>query len=452
MKIGIPQPPRSRIVYFSRGKTAPEELTTLLDSENYRVESRNEAQNADIAIVDIRYETGAKINAQSVVNNIRKFAPECSVIFLIEQNTEYTTRQALRRFGELIVADQAYHHVVARIRQITRLRNIAEETGERLKSLATMNRLGEFPPIMTPSTPPKVLVAGEPGPAALASTRACDAISAKSVSVFSPGQAMRALDHEQFDAAVFIAASDTDPMMSLLRALRRHPKHSVIPIICVARDADAAAALAVRGAQDFIIDDFIGDDMRSRIQLVARRGRLMRAMRGFLKACNGEGIRDAASGAFTSAFLTEHGAKLCARADQTRRPLSLTGVSLVAEYNDGTTGTPGVQALHKAAGVINRITRAEDVVVRITSDSFLVAMPSTIAEDAKKIALRIEGVLENTVFRDDKHDALFSISAISTTFERAPNMCIEEIVAQAVKDLRETGTSVTTSPLELSPQ
>ena len=241
-------------------------------------------------------------------------------------------------------------------------------------------------------------------------------------------------------------------MMSLARALRRHPKHSVIPIIFLTETSEDACVLAERGAQDFMFNHIISDDLRGRLQLSARRGRLLRAMNGFLRTCSGESVRDPASGAFTALFFSEHGARLCLRAEQTGRPLSFAAISLSASFNDGKKGSPSKKSLHQVARLINRITRAEDVVARIANDTFMIAMPATIVKDAKTVGLRVEGVLGNTVFRQDKGDDLFSVQSNLTVFERPHGATIEDVAVSAIKKLRTSEKTKRAVPQTQSPQ
>lgn len=437
MKIGLPTSPRVRCLLHNLSEDHTYDHSTLkalFADANYDLLVPGTENKADIVLIDLRARLSSLNKTTKKLQTVRARSPEASFIFLIDNACDISIRHALRRLGELVVTGDDYRHIVARIRQIVRLRNIAEETGERLKTLATMNRLGEFPPILTSNAAANVLIAGPPGPAALAIAGSCRDAVKQCISVFSPGQAMRALDHDNFDAAIFIAESDNDPMMSLVRALRRHPKHGDIPILCVSDEADFSALLAARGGQDFIHERFIGEDIRARLQLVVRRGRLMRSMRTFLKACVGDGVKDNASRAFTSAFLNEHGARLCMRADQTGRPLGIAAIRM-QPLSDHSSNLPGDAALQKAASLLTRITRAEDFVARISADTFMIAMPATAQSDAQNVAKRIVGVVENTVFRDEEAGTLFSAHVTSTAFERPASLIIEEVVAHAVKQL-----------------
>ena len=225
--------------------------------------------------------------------------------------------------------------------------------------------------------------------------------------------------------------------MSLARSLRRHPKHASMPIIFPVDDPDVAADFASRGAANFILTTHLATDISVKVQIAARRARLLKTMRRFLEACEGEGVRDPASGAFTATFLTEHGARLCARADQSGRRMSMIALKIEMDAAESGAPEPGRRALHQAARLINRVTRVEDMVARVASNTFLVLAPATTGANAATAAQRIQGVLENTLFRSDDDALRYGVTIETAICERPEGYCIEESVAMALAALRD---------------
>ncbi|WP_428409311.1 GGDEF domain-containing protein [Hyphococcus sp.] len=436
MQEDIGAAPKARIVYVG-GDEARGALTVAFEDAGYALVSHEDASRADIGLIDLRGRHVSSRKAQSIAGLLRKSSPESSILIMIDPYIDETARRALRRHGELVVMLTRPEALIERCRQVLRLRNIAEEAGERLKSLAGLNRLSDFPPISAPAAHLRVLIAGEAGPVALAALNALKPITEQCVCVFSAGQALRAVESMRFDAAIFLPKRDSDPLMSLARSLRRHPKHANMPIIFPMHDPDDAAAFAQRGASDFLLTGHIASDLGPKAQLSARRARLLKSMRRFLQACEGDGVRDQGSGAFTSAFLAEHGARLCARADQNGRAMALIALRIETESKDHGEAEPGRRALHQAARLINRVTRAEDLAARVATDTFLVLLPATTEKNAEKAALRIQGVLENTVFRSTNDDLLYGVHVETAAVARPDGCCIEECVALALAVLRE---------------
>ncbi len=427
---------KARIIHV--GDEESRAALTLGFAENdFELVPLGEPGRGDIGLIDLRGKRVSSRKAQSIAALLRKSSPESSLLIVIDSYVDETARKALRRHGELVTVSSSTDGLLERCRQILRLRNIAEEAGERLKTLATLSRLNEFPAISAPACSLKILIAGEAGPLALTILNSLLPVSEQCVCVFSAGQALRAVETSEFDAAVFLPKCDSDPLMSLVRSLRRHPKHASMPVIFPIHDPDQSAGLVLRGASDFLLASQLAADIGPKIQIAARRSRLVKTMRHFLQACQGEGVRDAASGAFTATFLAEHGARLCSRADQTGRALSLVALRIETESKTQGEPEPGKRALHQAARLINRVTRAEDVVSRIASDIFLVMMPATTEQNADKAAQRMRGVLENTVFRSTSDDLLYGISVSLAACVRPVGFCIEECVALVLAELRE---------------
>lgn len=434
---------RTRIVCLCDDSDAKEALTAPLTAAGCQIVSAREANNIDIGLIDLRRHAITEKKARSISALLRRGSPDCRMFFLVNGAMAASSRYALRRHGEVVCAGADIAHVIERFRQAVRLRNIAEETGERLKSLTALNRLAAFPPVAASSAPPRMLIAGEPGPVALEAANALQADTTACVSVFSAGQVMRALDYRDFDGLIIAPSGEHDPLLTVARTLRRHPKYFALPVIAVAGAEEDAGLFARKGATDVMLADHLDADLAHRVLLSTRRARLTQSMKLFLGACAGDGVRDPASMAFTGAFALEHGARLCARADQTGRPLSAVVIRLRNACNGG---EPARASLPRAAQLMNRLTRAEDMIARIAPATFLALMPATSRGGAEKSSLRIEGVLENTVFRGQSDRDLFSMRVSTGVYQRAGGTCIEETAARALAGLRDDEGTGTTAP------
>ena len=428
---GTVNAPRARIVCISKDDACLDALTVSFHDAGYEVITPGSCA-ADLCAVDLRTQNISSKKVRSIAAVLRHKSPEAAIFFLIDPGLNARGRAALRRFGEVIPATDTFEHLLERCRQMLRLRNIAEESGERMKSLAALNKLVEFPAIATSNEPLNILIAGAPGPAASSCISAVSCTVDQYTGVLTAGQTLRALDHNDFDAAIFLPLEQNDTLYSVTRAMRRNKKYAGVPIIHIAEDESTLPLLAKQGASEFMLRGHITDDLGVKIQLAARRYRLLRSMRDFLRACTGVGVRDQTSGAFTASFLAEHGARICARADQTGRPLSAALIQLTASSDVET--RPGHKIMHQAARLMNRITRAEDLTARIGPDTFVVLCPATIAADVQTMALRIDGVLTNTVFREGQTNTLHSVTVNAAICARNPGTAIEEVIAALIKE------------------
>ncbi|MEM9496156.1 MAG: hypothetical protein AAGA09_09145 [Pseudomonadota bacterium] len=79
--------------------------------------------------------------------------------------------------------------------------------------------------------------------------------------------------------------------------------------------------------------------------------------------------------------------------------------------------------------LIRHITLADNMLVRISADSFALMMPATVEDDADLVSVRIEGVLGNTLRHTDADVASVRVAWSAVT--RQNGQCIEETAAAA---------------------
>lgn len=424
--------PRARIAWISPIAGSCAEAAPSFEKAGYALIEPEARERIDVAVVDFRARRVSAKAAQRLAALIRRKAPECGIVYLGSPLLAAAERAHLRRTGDLILTEDDLRPAVEACRQRLRIRNIAEEAGERLKTIAALTRLSEFPPIDASGAPPSVLVAGAAGPGALAVLGAAEMVGKQCAGAFSAAQAMRALETNAFDCAVFLPAGMGDPLIGLARAMRRHRRFRDTAVLLAASDEALRARLAASWGSDVIGIHHAREDLPARLVSATRRARLIAAMRRFLSACAGEGVRDRLSGGFTSQFFGQHAQRVFARADQTGRSDSLVGLRL-APLAEGAAGEP--RTLTEAARLVNRVTRAEDCVGRLSRDTFVVLMSATTAADAAIAARRIEGVIGNTMFRARGREAPFPVAAATAVVERAAGMGLEETIAGVLSKL-----------------
>ncbi len=440
---------RARIACVTVGAAPDQALTEICAKAGYQIFGSTDADQADLGLVDLRGVQITSRRASSLADAIRRKSPDSALLFVVDPKPEMHEFAPLRRFGEVTPAADAVDHVGRRMRETIRLRNIAEEAGERLKSLAAINRSVDFPVIATDASPPRVLIVGAPGPAAIDAINAIGNVADFCACVLTAGQAMRALDHQPFDLAIFLPTKEDGAIPALTRALRRHPKLGRTALLHIGENVnDLATASRRGGGGEFVLRAHISETLGQRATLIARRARLTHAMRGFLRACSGEGVRDVASGVFTPTFLGQHGARIAARADQTGRPLSV----ILTRLCDDSKGRRenDRRALRQGARLLGRITRAEDMVARIAPGLFAVICPATTPVDANHIALRIDGVLSNTAFRRNNDGAPQSLKIDVGVATHKQGAAISETIAAGIRKL--PGTEKPKQPRQQSPQ
>lgn len=422
---------RARIAWLSPEERMPADAAAQFEKAGYTLVEAGSFPAPDLAVVDLRQHKLTAKAAQKLAAVTRSAAPDCGLIYVGPYSLAASERAHLRRSGDLVLAEFDVAAVIEACRQRLRLRNIAEETGERLKSIAASTRLSDFPPIETSNAAPSVIIAGAPGPSALAALAAAETVSERTIGALSAAQAMRALEVGAFDCAVILPNSAGDPLLGLARAMRRHRQFQDLPVILI---GDGRARPGGNIAE-LMPDAHIADDLGARILAVSRRARLAAAMRRFLSACAGDGVRDPLSGAFAPPFFSQHAERLFARADATRRPLTLIGLRLAAAGPDDAEPA-AARTLADAARLVHRVTRAEDFLARLSSDTFVALLSATAARDGAVAAKRIEGVIANTMFRESSGGRPFAVAAATAIVEKPPRARLDETVATVLSRLK----------------
>ncbi|MEM8936713.1 MAG: diguanylate cyclase [Pseudomonadota bacterium] len=424
--------PRARIAVFEFAGARLDEWVHACGQFHYGAEDGLRASASDVTIFDLRDVETAPRNLSAIAETARRQSPEAPIISVLSPDCGQPLRAAARKLGDVIPASDDLTHIGQRLRSVIRLRNVAEETGERLKSLAALNCLAAYPMIATEETPFRALIAGAPGAPAIVAHNALTAAKFSTVSVLSASQAMRALDHDEFDCVVFFPSSENDPLVGLSNTLRRGSHLGAVATLRIAPDVAALERAGRETGGDTVLIDEIAAECGRKARNAARRARLMRAMRPFLEACHGDGVCDAVSGAFSSTFLSAHGARLCGRADQTERPLSYILATLTAQ-RAGRCSTPGRFALRRLGQAIKQTVRIEDCVARIARDRFLILMPATNEAGAQAAAQRLEGVIAHTPYQESEAGLPYRAHATVTVGARARGASIEECVADALR-------------------
>ncbi len=398
--------------------------------EHYRL-TAGATNGADLAVIDLRKRVWSPRVASRLAAFARTSAPEAGIVFIGPIDLAFAERANLRRTAELALVGDDLAPAVEACRQKLRIRNVAEETGERLKSVAALTRLSQFPPIDTSPEPPSVLVAGSPGRDALAAIAAASSVASVCEAALSAGQAMAALETGLYDCAVFLPNGAGDPLLALARAMRRHARLRNVPAIVI---SDPSLREPPSNCEQMACAH-AADDLPSRIQILTRRARLLAAMRRFLSACAGDGVRDRISGAFTPAFFGQHAERIFARSAQTGRVLSLIGVRIAKSPGDSFDAA-SVRVQTQAAQLVNRVTRAEDCVGRVAQDTFVVMTAATAEADAEIAARRIGGVIANTMFRSRCDRRVFPVATATAVIERRPKERLEEALARVLASLK----------------
>ena len=178
---------RARAAWISAdGAAPPDAVLDRFTTAGWRISLGAGATPVDLAVIDLGDRGVSSKAVEAMAATVRRAAPECVLVFRAGSGLAAAERAHLRRVGEFVPAEAGPQFLFAICRNRLRLRNIAEETGERLKSVAATARLAEFPPIECSAAAPSILVAGAPSPTALAAFTGADAAAAVIAGALTP--------------------------------------------------------------------------------------------------------------------------------------------------------------------------------------------------------------------------------------------------------------------------
>lgn len=419
---------RARVAWISAsGRAAPPALIDAANAARYGFTEENETP--DIAVVDLYGADPAGEAATTAIAAGRRSGAGAGLIIAADAGADAEERRRLSRLGETVFLRHSIEPLIGAIRERLRLASLADEAGDRVKSLIADGRPVTFSAAIKKHDDLSVLIAGKPSPVALAAVNAISAASRSATCVFSAGQAMRALDHGAFQGAVFIPADENDLLIALARALRRHREHRRLPVIIVSADEDLLDKRAAKDGLDTMAAARIGDDLFRRLETTTRRAAMAAGMRAFLRSEEGNG---GAALAASPRLFAQHAVRVLRRADDTGRSVSFVALSL-APKADGLAGPTARAALDEALRTAARLVRAEDMIARLTATTLIFMLRGTDETDAARVARRLEGVVAGTQPRATLDHSDICAAAI----ERAPGVEIERVIAALVADLRQ---------------
>ncbi|MGF1545503.1 MAG: hypothetical protein ACFB00_13580, partial [Parvularculaceae bacterium] len=284
--------PRAAIAWRDvHGCAPPPEIRSVFLEAHYELVDDNGASGsrpADLGLIDARGATPA------AAGDLQSESFRAGSVILSDRTLNADERRGLSRLGDVAYAaadgsiSPAY--VAALARERLRLAALAEEAGERLKSLAAYGAAA--PPlgsVRDAGAPLRLLIAGEARPAMLDALAGLRAHGAAGACVFTAAQAMRALDRGRFDAALFAPAGDRDVLLSLANALRRHRVHKSTPILVLDRDDSDGATTCARKGLRLVCAEHLAGDLAWVARAVAERAASVAALSKSLRGAGGPG-------------------------------------------------------------------------------------------------------------------------------------------------------------------
>jgi two-component system cell cycle response regulator len=242
----------------------------------------------------------------------------------------------------------------------------------------------------------------------------------------------------------YVIAADLDARSSGLRLMselrsRSTSRHAAICIACDPSQRETRAMALDLGASDLLPRTIAAAEaaeetvLRLRAQIA--RKRLLERQRAMLA----DGLRLAAvdplTGLFNRRYAMPHLARLEERARENGRPFAVMALDLdrFKSINDRYGHPVGDAVLQEVARRLTHNLRTMDLVARIGGEEFLVAMPDSTLEEARRAAERLREVMEETpVLLPDGREIAVTVSiglALGGTSD--PGETVEHVIRHA---------------------
>lgn len=350
----------------------------------------------------------AASRAYSLMRSVRAaLGPRAGLFFAW---TEPGVPFELDGFDGFFPADTPPAFLGARLESALRIAVMADEARMRFETLARFGGAAR-PPEQVATGALRVLVFGEPSPAALAISAQLESSGVQCVAAFSSFTAFDYLHEGSFDAVAMVTGTDAGTAASFCAALRRNSRLFHVPCTVFAGpDFGEPEALMTRGASDAVVTGV--DDAAACLRLLslAEEKRRREALSLAFAAARTASALDPGTGLYNATFLDAHAARLASRAHETDRPMAVAAVRLSrdsAEILPATSRTLD-RVMGQAGSMLGRLVRAEDVAAALDRTTFAVAFPASEEDAAGIAARRIAAVLECTAF-DTGEDGAFPV-------------------------------------------
>ena len=222
-------------------------------------------------------------------------------------------------------------------------------------------------------------------------TRRLEKLGHTVVGAGSGNEALRALEVEPFDLVLLDVVMPGLDGVTVLRAIRAHPKWRTIPVVMISAldDLASAAHCIEQGAEDFLLKPFDPVLLRVRVGAALERMRLAAALREANARLEALAAQDGLTGVANRRRFDEALGGAWRRGGTSGRPvgLLLLDVDAFKKYNDHYGHQAGDACLQTVALALQEVAgQASALVARYGGEEFCLLCPDTEAAALRRLA------------------------------------------------------------------
>ena len=249
-------------------------------------------------------------------------------------------------------------------------------------------------------SPFRVLFIGKASPEFMVVINALENKNVEVIAAFTSFSAFDFLHENPFDAVVMNMLTGPEPALTICETMRRNSQLYHTPTLFLTGEGYDGHDLAYsKGATDIIPFGADENEISGRILEVANYYRIHQRLKAEFGALGGERCIDEASGSYNPAFLRAHLRRIFDADKESREPTSMMMLRFYPQNTAPKDPERLTAAYNQAGRLVKNLVRMEDVVARLSEDTFAVAFPSQSAQTLGVVEDRIRGVLESAAFQ-----------------------------------------------------
>jgi two-component system, cell cycle response regulator len=291
--------------------------------------------------------------------------------------------------------------LITRVRNLVRLKTLSDELMLRCATGAEL--AGADVPLdwLGAVAGGRILLVEDHGPSAKRIVAALEGVHEVAVDS-GPAGALSRLAQIPFDVLIVsLSLRDADGLR-LCGQVRSLERSRHLPIIMLVGQDEGARLMRGldMGVNDYVMRPIDRHELLARVRTQIKRKRHADGLRERLDESVGLSVRDALTGLYNRRYLERHLLRLLEQAKSTGRPLSvlLADIDHFKTINDTRGHAAGDEVLRQFAGLLRANSRASDLTCRLGGEEFLVVMPETTLEVARRIGERMRLLIASQPF------------------------------------------------------
>ena len=327
------------------------------------------------------------------------------IIALLPQSAkEYRVRMLEAGICDVISRPYDHRTVLARIRSLLRARTTHDELKLRADTSAALG-FAEAAPSFAPAS--RIGLIAETKARGATWEKALHKEIRHAISVMTPSDLAKSGDQSpRFDALlVAVSGSEAEQRLDFISSLRTRPstRHTAVLAVSPEETAHLAITALDTGAGDVMAAGFDAKEAAIRLERLLARKAEERTLRKSLEAGLEAAVKDPLTGLFNRRYALPYLERMAKSADSSGRCFALMILDLdhFKTVNDTYGHAVGDAVLREFAQRISKNLRSVDLVARIGGEEFLVAMPDTTLDQARRAAKRLCELTRASAFAKD---------------------------------------------------